>query len=387
MSTGGLYSRYARFLGGAESVGEAALAAALDLGQGGTPMVRSRSIGPGAGLPNLYFKLESQNPTGSYKDRFAGLAVGMLSASGAAGCMATSSGNSGAALAGFCAAAGLGCALYVSENAPAGKLSQMRAYGADVWRVERYTIDAAESALISAELERLSAEHDLPLFTTAYAISPGPMEGIKTIAYEIAEALPEVTDVFAPAGGGGLFVATSRGFDDLVGAGEMTVAPRMHIVQPEGNDTMVTPLRSGAPEARDVSTSTTISGLGVGYVLDGTRAIRHARATGGTGQVIDEDHIRHIQARLAQEEGVLVEPAGAVAVAGALAAAGRGELSPDARTVCLMTGHGFKDPTSIQAMGTERRLIGRKDIAATLDAAPTEEQDKTDGPHAQTLHI
>ncbi|NDV00270.1 pyridoxal-phosphate dependent enzyme [Pseudoroseicyclus tamaricis] len=354
---GGLYTRFARHLGAAAATG-------LDLGQGGTPLVPSRSIGPKAGIAGLHFKLENLNPTGSYKDRFAGLAIGGLAAAGRPGCVATSSGNTGAALAAFSAAAGLRCALYVSENAPAGKLTQMLAYGAEVLRVRGFSIDAAESARISDSLTAESAARDLPIFITAYAVSPGPMEGIKTISYEIAEDLPGVSDVFAPAGGGGLYVAIARGFADL--GPEAGPAPRMHIVQPAGNDTMVTPLLSGADEAREVSTSTRISGLGVGYVLDGTVALGHARATGGTGQLIDEDAIFALQRRLAVEDGLLVEPAGAVAVAGALQAAARGELAADARAVCILTGHAFKDPDSLSAMAGEARLIGRQDIPASF---------------------
>lgn len=361
MSRSGLYTRNAQFL---DAV---AVRDALDLGQGDTPLVRSRSIGPKAGLPGLYFKLENLNPTGSYKDRFAGLAIGALRAIGAERCVATSSGNTGAALAGFAAAAGLGCALYVSENAPEGKLSQMLAYGADVYRVRRFTVDAAESALISTALTDEAAARGLPVFITAYAVSPGPMEGIKTIAYEIDEHLPGVTDLFAPVGGGGLFVATARGFADLVGAGRRAASPRMHAVQPAGNDTVATPLREGAARARPVDTSTTISGLGVGYVLDGDAVMDHARATGGQGYLLDEDHIRDVQRRLAKEEGILVEPAGAVAVAGALAAAARAEIGADSQAVCLLTGHGFKDPERLAAMGLDARLISRGDIPESFD--------------------
>src|SRR5688572_7098407 len=106
-----------------------------DLGQGFTPLVRSRAIGPAHGLPNLFFKLEHLNPTGSYKDRFAGLAVALARQSGARSCVATSSGNTGAALAAFGSAFGLDCNLFVGETAPVGKLVQMQAFGGRVFRV------------------------------------------------------------------------------------------------------------------------------------------------------------------------------------------------------------------------------------------------------------
>lgn len=340
----------------------------LDLGQGNTPLVKSRHIGPAAGIPDLWFKLENLNPTGSYKDRFAGIAIGRSRAAGKAQCVATSSGNTGAALAAFSSAAGLRCALYVSENAPAGKLEQMLAYGADVYRVDRFTIDAEESARISQTLTDCARARGLELFITAYAVSPSPMEGIKTIAYEIDEALPDVADMFVPVGGGGLFVAISRGFADLVEAGDRPASPRMHVVQPSGNDTVASPLRDGRDAATPVTTSTAISGLGVGYILDGDQALAHARASGGQGYRIEEDEIFEVQAMLARQEGILVEPAGAVSLAGALDAARRGELQGAGPMVCVLTGHGFKDPDATRRIGANpgASMISRADIESTF---------------------
>lgn len=334
-----IYRKYRHFLGRDDGI---------DLGQGGTPTVRSRAIGPKAGIADLRFKLEHLNPTGSYKDRFAGLAVGRALAEGADRCIATSSGNTGAALAAFCAAAGLDCELFVSELAPAGKLGQMQAYGAKVFRVKGMSVNADDSIRAMNALEQATRALGLPLHTSAYAKAPRDMEGIKTIAYELAEDVPDVSDVFVPVGGAGLYVAISRGFADLEQAGG-PASPRMHVVQPAGNDTVATPLRAGATEARDVATSTTISGLGVSHVLDGTVAIGHARRTGGTGFLADEDFIRKVQGRLAEEEGIFVEPAGATSVAGALLAAEEGLLRAGT-SVCILTGHGFKDPASVSVM-------------------------------------
>ncbi|MGV3652104.1 MAG: pyridoxal-phosphate dependent enzyme [Devosia sp.] len=350
----GLYARYRDLLCRDDGI---------DMGQGFTPVVASRSIGPKAGIADLRFKLEHLNPTGSYKDRFAGLAVGRAVAEGADRCIATSSGNTGAALAAFCARAGLGCILFVSERAPAGKLQQMQAYGATLYRVRGMSVDAAESARAMDILEARVAAMGLSLHTTAYAKAPRDMEGIKTIAYELAEEVPEATDIFVPVGGAGLHVAISRGYADLAG----TASPAMHVVQPMGNDTVATPLLNGANRARSVETITTISGLGVGHVLDGDVAMDHARRTGGTGLVADEDFIRHVQGRLATEEGLFVEPAGATAVAGALIAAEEGRLR-SGTAICILTGHGFKDPPSVSVMADRHPAteIGADDILRVL---------------------
>src|SRR5690349_14866005 len=116
----------------AERFSRAPAACRITLGEGDTPLVRSRRIGPAAGATELFFKLEGSNPTGSYKDRFAAAAVADMLASGKRHCIATSSGNTGAALAAYCAAAGIGCDIAAVETAPLEKLKQMMAYGARV---------------------------------------------------------------------------------------------------------------------------------------------------------------------------------------------------------------------------------------------------------------
>src|SRR5437870_912470 len=109
--------------------------ARLILGEGETPLLRSRRIGPSVGCNRLFFKVESANPTGSYKDRFAAMAVSHMAANGKTRCIATSSGNTGAALAAYCAVAGIACEIAVVETAPQSKLQQMFAYGAAIYRI------------------------------------------------------------------------------------------------------------------------------------------------------------------------------------------------------------------------------------------------------------
>jgi threonine synthase len=337
-----------------------------DLGQGFTPLVPSRAIGRALGLPHLFFKLEHLNPTGSYKDRFAGLAVALALQAGARSCIATSSGNTGAALAAFGAAFGLRCNLFVGETAPAGKLTQMQAFGARVLRVAQFCVDPEESARISADLGEVGRAAGMPFLVSAYKICPEAMESIKTIAYEIAADLGTPDEIFAPAGGGGLCLATMRGFDDLGGP-----RPRLNVVQPVLNDTIATPLNDGRSTARNVTTTTTISGLAVGHDLDGTEIIRRYGPAGARGTVMSDDDIVAAQAELARSEGILVEPAGAASVAGVIAAARAGLLAADQRIVCLLTGHGFKDPGSLAAIAAANAvtLIERADIPSVLSDA------------------
>jgi threonine synthase len=324
--------------------------ARVTLGEGNTPLVRSRRLGPAAGLRNLYLKLDFATPTGSYKDRFASAAVSHMVAAGQSRCVATSSGNTGSALAAYCAAAGIECHVAIVEAAPEGKLQQMLAYGAKLYRVRGFGIDPAVTAAVMETVRRLGSQSGSAAQISAYAYSPLGMSGVKTLSYEVTEQLGgAIGHIFVPAGGGGMVVAVARGFGDLVRAGKLVRGPRVEVVQPEGNDTIATPLREGSPP-REVTCTTKVSGLQVPTVIDAPLAIEVARASGGTGHVVADEEVWGAQARLAREEGVFCEPAAATALAGALKAAREGRIDRDAQVVCCVTGSGFKDPSSVQRM-------------------------------------
>jgi threonine synthase len=319
--------------------------------------VPSRWIGPQLGLPALYFKLEQTNPTGSYKDRFAARLIGLLVEGGHPFCLATSSGNSGAAVAAYSAAAGLPCLVCVPAEAPAAKLTQIRAYGARVLRV-RGLLESPDALRDLLELlDSLTRRRGMPLGTSAYALSPEAMAGIEPLSAELAAALGAPPErVFAPVGGGGLLTAVYRGFGQT--------GPRIHAVQPDTNDTIAAALHAGEERAREISTVTRISGLGVQIDLDATRALRAVRASGGDAHAVDEALIWEVQAHLAQREGLYVEPAGATAVAGLWRAAQAGQVRPDERIVCLLTGHGYKDEAAAQRMAA--RELGAEEVV-TVD--------------------
>jgi threonine synthase len=317
----------------------------ISLGEGETPCLRSKAIGPSLGSPQLYFKLESVNPSGSYKDRFAALAISHMLANQQHTCLATSSGNTGAALAAYSAAAGVRCRIAVVETAPPAKLQQMMAYGAEIHRVKRFGLDANVTSQVFQRLEQQARQGGFALQVSAYRFSPLGMQGVESIAHELAEAFAgRVGHVFCPAGGGGLTLAVARGFQ------KADAHAAVHCVQPEGNDTIAGPLREGVPRARDVRCETTISGLQVANVIDGNEVIAACRESGGTGHTVTDDEVFAAQTRLAREEGIFCEPAGAVALAGVIKAVDRGELDPTSRLVCLVTGSGFKDPGSIDRM-------------------------------------
>jgi threonine synthase len=329
---------------------ETPAAVRITLGEGSTPLLRSRRIGPQFGLPNLYFKLDSVNPTGSYKDRFAAAAISDMVAHGKQRCIATSSGNTGSALAAYCAVAGISCEIAIIETAPQAKLQQMMAYGANIYRVRGFGIDSAITAQIFEHLNQQGQQPDAEIQISAFAYSPAGMAGVQTISYELAEQTAEIDHVFCPAGGGGLTLAVARGFGVLVREKQISNSPRIECVQPEGNDTIATPLREGAPQAHAVECTSAIGGLQVASVIDGNEVVRECRATGGSGHVVTDEEVWQTQALMARHEGIFCEPAGAVALAGALRALRKNRIRSDAHVVCLVTGTGFKDQSAVERM-------------------------------------
>jgi threonine synthase len=180
------------------------------------------------------------------------------------------------------------------------------------------------------------------------------MNGVQTIGYELIEQAAQmgrpIDHVFSCAGGGGLTLAVTRGLARAVEQAGSGRSPAVHCVQPEGNNTMAGPLRDGLDRAQACACTPRIGGLQVPSVLDGDAVIAACRAGGGTGYLVQDEEVWNVQARLAREEGIFCEPAAAVPLAGALQAAQNGDIDPDATVVCLVTGIGFKDEVSVDAM-------------------------------------
>jgi threonine synthase len=328
--------------------------ARVSLGEGNTPLIRSRRIGPSAGLDQLYFKLEYGNPTGSYKDRFAAAAISHMLATDRRNCIATSSGNTGSSLAAYCTAAGITCRIAIVDGAPLGKLKQMLAYGAGIARIREFGIDAEITTQVFRQLKHIGRRPGWSLEVSAFEFSPVGMSGVQTISYELAEQSDGAIDhVFCPAGGGGLCVAVARGFRKLVERGELQACPAVHCVQPEGNNTISGPLNEGLDRARAVPCTTSVSGLQVASVVDGDLTIQECRATRGVGHLVTDQDVWNMQKRLAREEGVFSEPAGAVALTAAIQAAQNGLISKTDRIVCLVTGSGFKDDSAVERLNSD----------------------------------
>jgi len=309
------------------------------LGEGNTPLIRS------AVHPGLWFKLEQCNPTGSYKDRFVATELGRLKAGTLV--LATSSGNTGSSLAAYGARLGIRCAIFANADAPAGKLLQMRAHGAIVVRVPGFTADAGVTDAVFAALR----DSGLPLVVSAFRYCPEGMKGVEQISQEIEAELNSVRQVFVPVGGGGLYSAVVQGFR----SGEV----RVHAVQPEGCATVVEAWLRRESLAHPVTRSSTrISGLSVPMDIDATLALQRLYENGGAGIAIADQEVFDAQKRLLTEEGIYCEPAGAAAYAGYL----RAGVSAKETSVCLVTGHGFKDPGSMEAVATESPVVAPESV-------------------------
>ncbi len=321
----------------------------LLLGEGNTPLIKAKTIGKMLGLTGLYFKLENLNPTGSYKDRFAAIFVSILKSRNQHLCLATSSGNTGAALAAYCAAAGINCTLAIVDGAPQSKIKQMQLYGAHTYMVKGFGKDAVVTEEVFGLLKRMARAMQIALPVSAFSYCDEGMKGVQTIAYEILEQENSFDHIFCPAGGGGLTLAVARG---CIAYGECypVKIPKVHCVQPEGNDTIAGALRNHRHQANAIAASTTlISGLQVPNVLDGDAVIASCTKLGGTGYIVNDQEVFKWQRLLAQQEGIFCEPAGAVALAGLANAVTGREVSAKDNIVCLVTGSGFKDMLSVDS--------------------------------------
>lgn len=315
----------------------------VTLGEGNTPLIPSKQVCRDLGLKNVFFKLENCNPSGSYKDRFSAAQVDFLLRSSVHCCLATSSGNTGASIAAFCARYGLKCTIVVGELVPPGKLEQMQAHGARLFRVPEYDTSPEVGQAVLKFLLNFSETYRMPFLISSYRFCPVGMSGVESLSAELLHQLNgEIHHVFVPVGGGGLFTAICRGF-----LKESSFIPRIHAVQTQGCSTITAAWLRGDSEIRSVISTTKVTGISVGYNVDGDEALRMLRRVDGLGLAISDEDIYAAQKMLLDREGIFAEPAGAASLAGLIAAFNAGQIDPSERIVCLITGSGFKDPNSI----------------------------------------
>lgn len=340
--------------------------AALSLGEGNTPLVRSHRLGDELRLSSLFFKVEGSNPTGSYKDRIAAVGVARLRELGKTAWAATSSGNAGAAIAAYGAQAGLDGYLFTLEKASRAKIAQILAYGPHVSAVERLGYDPDVEKLTWANIRRLCDQRNWQMLVTARAFSPHAMEGVKTIAFEVCEQLRGVAPdvVYVPVGGGGLLSASWKGFVEAHAAGMIPTLPRMVAVQACGCDAVTQAWQEGRPIDPIPGCSSAISGIQLTAPPDGELVLRALRESGGWCVSVPDAETYDAQAELAAKAGLFVEPAAAITLAAVRADRAIGRLNANERVACWLTGTGFKDAAALQNMvaGKEVKMVRAEEI-------------------------
>ena len=313
----------------------------VSLGEGGTPVVRLERLGARLGLPNLYAKDESRNPTWSYKDRLCATAVSHAVEIGARVITISSTGNHGASTAAYAARAGLPCVIFTLASVPDTMKTLMQAYGAAV--VECPTSEA-RWALMREGVERLGWYPTSGFALPPVGSNPWGIEGYKTIAYEVVEDLgwkaPDV--VIVPSAYSDGLYGIWKGFTELHHLGLVKAPPRMIAAEPFGPLANAMERRLEAPETVDAPGSSVAFSIASRYgTWQGLAALRDS---GGAGVRVTDEGIFEAQRALGREEGLFVEPSSATAMTAVMQLAARRALDPDQTIVLVLTSSGLKDP-------------------------------------------
>lgn len=335
----------------------------VTLGEGNTALIKlSESLEESLGGAEVWCKAEHQNPTGSYKDRVAARAMTVVKRSDLQGVVGTSSGNGAAAIAAYGARAGVPVTILTVPGAPASKLLSARAAGAKLLPVERFGFSPEETDRVFDQVLKLAEAHRMLPFITAFPYSPEAMTGASGISLEVMEQLPETSVIYVPVGGGGLLTAVWKGLEHTLGA-----KPRLVAVQPRGSATLRRAC-SGDFSPVDLVT-TSVSGLQVARLLEPAGAVEAIQETSGHVVEVTDVQVLEAQLHLARSEGIVLEPAGAVALAGAIEDARNGQLGRKEKAVLIASGAGWKDPNSLESQIPEargERLVRVEDLEAAL---------------------
>lgn len=315
----------------------------VDLGAGYTTLHRCERLAEALGLRSLYVKDDTVNPTGSFKDRPAAVAVSKALEFGAEAVGCASTGNLAAAVAAHAAKAGLPCYVFIPADIEISKVLQAATYGARIVAVKGTYDEANRLAAQASEVYEWALVN--------INIRPYYVEGSKTIAFEVCEQLgwraPD--HIVVPAASGALLCAIRRGFSqfkklELIDDGET----RVTCAQPLGCSPIVSAFKSGAFDVEPIEHPRTIAkSLAIGDPGDGIYALRAVRESGGVAESASDREILEAILLLAKTEGIFAEPAGGVTIAVLRKLVELGTVSPDEEVVCCVTGSGFKATETI----------------------------------------
>jgi threonine synthase len=306
---------------------------AVTLGEGGTPLVRARHLSELTGC-EVHVKVEGCNPTASFKDRGMTSAITRAAELGAQAVVCASTGNTSASAAAYATAAGMTCAVLVPDGKIAmGKLSQAVAHGARILQVDGNFDDCLTVA------RKLAEAYPVELVNS---VNPYRIEGQKTAAFEVVDALGDAPDIHClPVGNAGNITAYWRGYTeytvDSPQPGPATRTPAMWGFQAEG----AAPIVKGHPVDQPDTIATAIR---IGNPASWDQAVAARDGSGGVIEAVTDAEILAAHRLLSSRDGVFVEPASAAGVAGLLKRHAAGLLPAGSRVVVTVTGHGLKDP-------------------------------------------
>lgn len=316
----------------------------VTLNEGNTPLIRAEKIEKMFNLNvQVYLKCEGLNPTGSFKDRGMTVAVSKAVEEGARAVMCASTGNTSASAAAFAAKAGLKCIVVVpNKNIALGKLAQAITYGAKVIAIEGNFDDALKIVKV------LTQKHPITLVNS---INPNRIEGQKTAAFEICDQLETSPDYLAiPVGNAGNITAYWKGFKEYHAKGYISKTPKMVGFQAAKAAPIV--------EGRVINDPETIAtAIKIGNPASWNKAQKALEESQGHIDKVADEEILNAYHILASREGIFVEPASAASVAGLIKMAKRGYFKEGSKIVCVLTGHGLKDPDIAIKTGEKPRIL------------------------------
>lgn len=351
----------------------------VSLDEGGTPLIDAGRLAGQVGVGQLWFKDESRNPTWSYKDRLAAVAITVARAHGADTVALATTGNHGAAAAAYAAAAGLRCVVFTLESVPQTMKTLMQSYGAEVFALRT---GPQRWALLRQAVEKwgwvpISGFLDPPLGSNPYGV-----DGYKTIAYEIVadlgtapDAVPDVVPdaVVVPAAYADGLAGIQRGFADLVAAGVIDREPRLVAVDPFGVYAAALAADPVAPTRVETAASSSFS---IATPIATYQGLAALQATEGTGVgVPSDDVVLGAQGRIASSCGLFLETSSAICVPAVERLVGDGALGRESRVVCVATSTGLKDVDA-----AARRLADVPVIEPTLGSLEGVLDHRAEGP-------
>ncbi|HEU5068213.1 MAG TPA: pyridoxal-phosphate dependent enzyme [Sphingomicrobium sp.] len=315
----------------------------VTLGEGGSPLHRLHAAGRRLGMTHLYAKDETRNPTWSFKDRLACLAVSAAKRMGAEVVVSSSSGNAGAAAAAYAAKAGLPCVIFTFKGTAGPMATQMRSYGATVVTVER---KPDRWVLMEMAVRRFGWFPTSPFFGPAVGSNPFGVEGYKTLAYEIAEQMNwEVPDwCVLPVCYGDALVGMWKGFADMMAFGWTDRMPRMVAAEIYGS--LGVALANGGDVLQDMPRAHDTVAVSIGATQGTFQALDIVRRSGGTAMSVGNAAMMEWQAQIAAGEGIYVEPASAAPIAAIESLRERNVIGQADTVVALFTASGLKDPAT-----------------------------------------